>query len=77
MTEYHKLADFMFYFSFSLILSFFEPPLNKCDKCERNSVKNYFCEFCTKNYCQYCTVKEAHAENVYCYEDVGCKNIHI
>ena len=54
-----------------------EPPQNKCDKCERHSVKNYFCEFCTKNYCQHCIVKEAHTENVYCYEEVGCKNIHI
>ena len=50
---------------------------NQCDNCERRSGQNYFCEFCSKSYCCQCTVEEAHKKDVYGYEDVGCKNIHL
>ena len=51
--------------------------VNTCKNCEAESCQIYFCEFCLNSYCCHCTVKEAHSENVYDYEDVGCKNIHI
>ena len=49
----------------------------ECENCEIKSKQIYFCEFCDKNYCCRCTIKEAHLEDVYTSEDVGCKKIHI
>ena len=51
-----------------------------CDRCENFSRNLYFCEFCTKSFCQNCTVKQAHAKNIYGDENLEspkCENIHI
>ena len=48
-----------------------------CGKCENFSTNLYFCEFCTKSFCQNCTHKEAHAKNVYEEtENPKCEQIH-
>ena len=38
---------------------------NLCDHCNEFSQKIYYCEFCTKNFCDHCTVEKAHIENIY------------
>ena len=48
-----------------------------CKNCDAKSYQIYFCEFCSNSYCGHCTVKEAHSEKKYHYEDLCCKNIHI
>ena len=49
-----------------------------CDRCESFSQNRYYCEFCAKNFCQNCTVKEAHAKNIDDEnpENLSCKIIH-
>ena len=52
-------------------------PISQCNKCESSSTQTYYCEVCGKTFCSECTVKEAHALNIYeAYEAVDCSKIH-
>ena len=52
--------------------------VNRCDRCGIYSNQMYFCEFCSKNFCQNCTAKEAHHKNIYNMdlETPNCSAIH-
>ena len=50
-----------------------------CSRCNLFSPNCYYCEFCSKSFCDNCTVDKAHSENI--YESEGeqhpkCDNIH-
>ena len=56
-----------------------------CGRCERYSDKCYYCELCRENFCDNCTVGEAHVKNFYESENLqnpknqeppNCSNIH-
>ena len=36
-----------------------------CERCNVFSQKIFYCEFCSKNFCEHCTVEKAHTENIY------------
>ena len=39
------------------------------DNCNQKVLNQYFCEFCEKNFCSYCTVKEALDRNIHKEDD--------
>ena len=58
---------------------------NPCDRCNTFSPNIYYCEFCSKNFCEHCTIEKAHVENIYetklvenpsNKEKPNCKRIH-
>ena len=58
---------------------------DSCDRCNEFSQKVYFCEFCSKNFCEHCTTEKAHIENIYevkspenpsCTKKPNCAQIH-
>jgi uncharacterized protein (UPF0276 family) len=49
-----------------------------CENCNEAAFVQYYCEFCERNLCVNCTVKEAHKENYMETVNVHeCKQIHI
>ena len=49
-----------------------------CDQCDSESDRTYYCEFCGKNFCSKCTLKQAHEEYYSKFTQiVGCEQIHI
>ena len=50
-----------------------------CDRCEHFSHNRYYCEFCTKNFCENCTAEQAHHKNIDEDENTEtpkCESIH-
>ena len=52
--------------------------LQTCENCNQQVLNRYFCEFCEKNFCSHCTVKEAHDRNIQKEDDdePKCRSIH-
>ena len=51
-----------------------------CGRCESYSQKHYYCEFCKRNFCDGCTVEQAHIKNIYDNENSehpNCESIHL
>ena len=52
---------------------------DQCKRCEKSCQNIYYCEFCSKSFCSNCTVKEAHVNNIYHYDQdlIKCSSIHL
>ena len=53
-----------------------ERETKKCDRCDKNESRRYYCEFCAKEFCGYCTNEKAHKSDISRKYINGCNDVH-